>query len=169
MDEIHIYHSIWKNAVIILVGLVFSAMGIYLLLNGKNGFLVWASTLFFGLGSLFILYLLVRERLSDKPYLVITDKSVIMNSGPKSFEVSFADVDKFLFTDTFGTNMIGIRYTKEAEANKTANASAAGQKLRKVNKFIAGAPEAIPASELSIRPSVILELLNERLEAFRKS
>lgn len=169
MDEIHIYHSIWKNAVIILVGLVFSAIGIYLILGGKSGLFVWAATLFFGLGSLFILFLLVRERISDKPFLVITDKSVIMNSGAKSFEVSFADVDKFLFTDTFGTNMIGIQYTKEAEANKTANASAAGQKLRKVNKFIAGASEAIPASELSIRPSVILELLNERLEAFRKS
>ena len=169
MEEIHIYHSIWKNAVTIFVGMFFSILGIYLILNGKGNAIVWASTIIFGLGALFILYLLVRERVSDKPYLVITDKSVIMNSGPKSFEISFADVDRFLITDTFGNKMIGIRYTKEAEANKTAEASATGRNVRKVNRFIAGVPEAIPASNLSIRPGVILELLNERLEAFRKS
>ena len=169
MEEIRVYQSIWRNAFTILVSLLLSVLGVYLILNGKGGFFVWVSTIFLGLGALFMLYMLFRENITGKPYLVITDKAVVMNSGAKSYEIPFADVDKFLITDTFGNKMIGIRYTKEAEAKQIAEASAAGRGIRKVNNFIAGVPGALPASGLSIRPGVILELLNERLEAFRKS
>jgi len=62
-----------------------------------------------------MLYMLVREKITGKPYLVITDKAVVMNSGAKSYEIPFADVDAFLMTGVFGNKMIGIRYTKEAD------------------------------------------------------
>ena len=169
MEEIRVYQSIWRNAFTILVSLLFSVLGVYLILNGKGGFLVWASTIFFGLGALFMLYLLVREKITGKPYLVITDKAVVMNSGAKSYEIPFADVDTFLMTGVFGNKMIGIRYTKEAEAKQTAEASSAGRAVRKFNTFVSGVPGALPASGLSIRPLVLLELLNERLEAFRSA
>ena len=168
MEEIRVYQSIWRNAFTILVALVFAVLGVYLILNGKGGFLAWASTIFFGLGALFMLYALVREKITGKPYLVITDKAVVMNGGGKDFEIPFADVDTFLMTGVFGNKMIGIQYTKEAEAKQTAEASSAGRAVRKFNKFVSGVPGAIPASGLSIRPRVLLELLNERLEAFRK-
>jgi hypothetical protein len=67
----------------------FSVLGVYLILNGKGGFLVWALTIFFGLGAPFMLYMLVREKITGKPYLVITDKAVVMNSGAKSYEIPF--------------------------------------------------------------------------------
>ena len=168
MEEIRVYQSIWRNAFTILVALGFAVLGIDLILNGKGGFLIWASTIFFGIGALFMLYALVRQMITHKPYLVITDKAVVMNGGGKDFEIPFADVDTFLMTGVFGNKMIGIRYTKEAEAKQTAEASSAGRAVRKFNKFVSGVPGAILASGLSIRPRVLLELLNERLEAFRK-
>lgn len=168
MEEIRVYQSIWRNAFTILVALGFAVLGVYLILNGKGGFLIWASIIFFGLGALFMLYALVRQMITHKPYLVISDKAVVMNGGGKDFEIPFVDVDTFLMTGVFGNKMIGIRYTKEAEAKQTAEASCAGRAVRKFNKFVSGVPGAIPASGLSIRPRVLLELLNERLEAFRK-
>ena len=168
MEEIRVYLSIWRNVFNLLVCLAFTAGSVALLADGKNPIIGWMALIFFGLGSLVFLYLLVRQMITHKPYLVITDKAVVMNSGPKSYEIPFADVDAFLMTGVFGNKMIGIRYTKEAEAKQTAEASSAGRAVRKFNKFVSGVPGALPASDLSIRPRVLLELLNERLEAFRK-
>ena len=169
MDDIRIYHSIWRNVFNMLVCMAFTAVGVFLIANGKNSFISWMATIFFGLGALVFLYLLVWERITHTPYLVITDKSVVMNSGFKSYEIPFADVDAFFFLNSFGSKMIGIRYKKEVEAQQNAEATAAGRTVRKFNKFVAGAPGALPASDLTIRPNEILELLNERLAAMSSS
>ena len=169
MDEIRIYHSIWRNVISMLVCLAFAVGGAFLIANGKNTFIAWTATIFFGLGVLVFLYLLVWERISHTPYLVITDKSVVMNSGFKSYEIPFADVGDFFFIDSFGNKIIGFRYKKEVEAKQNAEATAVGRTVRKINKFAAGAPGAIPASDLTLRPNAILELLNERLTATSSS
>ena len=43
-----------------------------------------------------------------------------------------------------------------------------GRAVRRFNTKIAGTPEAIPASDLTMKPKEIIEILNERLIASRK-
>ena len=171
MNEIRIYHSVWKSCIILLLclGLVF--LGARLILDGKDhvwlwgiGW-VWVITIIFGLDILLFLCLLFRERIKDKPFLVITDKSVVMDGLFKSSEILFADVEKFFFLDTVGIKSIGIQYTKEAEARLTAARRVVGR----FNKFTAGAQVGIPVFNLSISPDIILKHLTERLEAFKKA
>ena len=77
MKEIKIYHSIWKNLILVAICLAFVVLGVLQLLDGRNSFLVWASTLFFGIGGLFMLYIILRQRITNKPYYVITDESTV--------------------------------------------------------------------------------------------
>ena len=80
MEEIRIYHSIWKNIGLIATCFVFVAMGILMLLRGEQSFIAWTGILFFilffGGGGLFVLFLILRERISHKAYYIITDESV---------------------------------------------------------------------------------------------
>ena len=95
MEEIRIYHSIWKNIGLIAICFVFVAIGILMLLRGEKLFIAWTGILFFGGGGLFVLFLILRERISHKAYYIITDESVSMDSGMKKWEVRFADVEEF--------------------------------------------------------------------------
>ena len=45
---------------------VFVAMGIFMLLHGEQSFIVWASILFFGGGGLFVLFLILKERITRR-------------------------------------------------------------------------------------------------------
>ena len=121
MEEIRIYHSLWKNAPIILICFAFAAFGIRTLVvhPEKMGFGLWLGLLFFGLGGIFMLWLVLRERITGKPYYVVTDESVIMNSGMKAWEVRFADVERFFLTG----KMIGIIYKKDREIQKMEDAN----------------------------------------------
>ena len=80
MEEIKIYHSIWKNLMLVAICLAFVVLGVLQLLDGRNSFLIWASTLFFGIGGLFMLYIILRQRITNKPYYVITDECICMDS-----------------------------------------------------------------------------------------
>ena len=53
MEEIRIYHSLWKNGLFILICFAFAALGIYSLVvhPEKCGFWFWLGFLFFGLGG----------------------------------------------------------------------------------------------------------------------
>ena len=77
MEDIRIYHSIWKNIALMAVCFVFAAMG----MHGKQSFIVWSGSLFFGGGGLFVLFLILKERITHTPYYMITDDGIIMNSG----------------------------------------------------------------------------------------
>ena len=81
MEDIRIYHSIWKNIALMAVCFVFVAMGIFILLHGEQSFTVWSGILFFGGGGLFVLFLILKERITHTPYYMITDDGIIMNSG----------------------------------------------------------------------------------------
>ena len=95
MEEIRIYHSIWKNAAVIAVCFVFVGLGMLCLLDGKNTFKLWISILFFGLGGMFVAFLLFRQRLFNKPFYIITDKYIYVDTGLKKWEVKFSDVEEF--------------------------------------------------------------------------
>lgn len=49
---------------------------------------------FFGLGGLYMLYDTIKERLTGKPFLTITDEAII-SEGIKQTVIHFADVESF--------------------------------------------------------------------------
>jgi len=162
MEEIRIYHSIWRNIPLLAVCFVFAATGVLMLLDGYRSFIAWISILFFGGGGLFVLFLILRERICDKAYYIITDKSVLVD-GMKKWEVRFADVEKFHLINVASSKQVGIRYKKGVELEKMGNAGRAGRILRKINSRIAGVPESLPVDGLSISPEELCDLLNTRL------
>lgn len=170
MEEIKVYHSLWKNGILIAVCFAFAAISIYTLVfhPEKDGIWIWLGILFFGLGGLFMLWLVLRERITNNPYYVITDKSIIMNTGMKTWEVRFDDVEHFFLTNAATAKMIGIRYKKDVEFLKMEDASKVGRAVRRFNESIAGSQEGLPAANLTMPPKVLCEILNERLEQSQK-
>lgn len=163
MEEIRIYHSIWKNIGLIAICFVFVAMGIQMLLRGEQSFIAWTCILFFGGGGLFVLFLILREIISHKAYYIITDESVSMDSGMKKWEVRFADVEEFYLINVSSSKQIGIKYKKEVEFQKMNDASSVGRTFRKLNERLAGVQESLPADGLNIKPQELCDLLNMRL------
>ena len=163
MREIRIYHSIWRNIPLLAICFVFVAMGIFMLLHGEQSFIVWVCILFFGIGGLYVLFLILRERINNKPYYIITDECVIMDSGMKKWEVRFSDVEEFYLINVMSSKQIGIRYKKEIEFQKMNDASSAGRTIRKMNERIAGVQESLPADNLTIKPQQLCDLLNMKL------
>ena len=163
MREIRIYHSIWRNIALMAVCFVFVTMGINMLLHGEHSFIVWTGIIFFGGGGLFLLFLILRERISHKAYYIITDESVLMDSGMKKWEVRFADVEEFYLVNVISSKQIGIKYKKEVEFQKMSDASSSGRTIRKLNESIAGVQESLPADGLNIKPQALCDLLNMRL------
>ena len=168
MNEIKIYHSVWKNAIIIIACLAMAGLGIFFgLRKGEMPLIGWMAIVFFALGGLFMAYMVVKEKTAGQPFLIITDEYVRMNSG-KGYDIRYADVDAFFLTKVWSARMIGIAYRKEIEARKMEDAKEVGRAVRKFNSKIAGTPEAIPADDLTMKPQAIIEILNERLIASRK-
>ena len=167
MNEIKIYHSVWKNVITIIMCLAFVVL--VLVIRPEEGipWFGWLAVVFFGLGGLFMAFQIIREKITHRPYLIITDESVRMNSG-KGWEIRYADVDSFFLTKVGSSKMIGITYKKEIESRKMEEAKEVGRAVRKFNTMIAGTPEAIPAYDLTLKPKEIIELLNERLIASKK-
>ena len=116
-----------------------------MLLHGEQSFIVWAGILFFGGGGLFVLFLILKERITHTPYYMITDDGIIMNSGLKTYEVHFADVECFYLTKVGAargkTTLIGIQYKESIEF--------------------------LPADGLTIKPKDLCEILNERVKKSR--
>ena len=168
MNEIKIYHSVWKNAITIIACLVIAGLGIFVgLRKGGMPWIVWMAIVIFAFGGFFMAYMVVKEKIAHQPYLIITDEYVRMNSG-KGWEIRYADVDAFFWTKVWSAKMIGITYKKEIEARKMKEAKDVGRAVRRFNTKIAGTPEAIPANDLTMKPKAIIEILNERLIASNK-
>ena len=167
MNEIRIYHSVWKNAITIIGCLAFAGLGLFVgLRQGDIPWIVWMAIVSFGLGGLFMACLVVKEKITHRPFLIITDEYVRMNSG-KGYDIRYADVDAFFMTRVWSAKMIGVTYKKEIETRKMEEAKEVGRTVRRFNKKIAGTQEAIPVFDLTMKPQVILEILNERLLASR--
>ena len=100
-EEIRIYRSVWKNVLLVLCCLALAAVSVLILFaeNKKPGLdiVAWIAIPLNFLGGLIIAYKVLKERLSHTPFLVITDKKVVMNNNGTS-EISFADVDAFFLT-----------------------------------------------------------------------
>lgn len=169
MNEIKIYHSVWKNAITIIISLTMAGLGIFVgIREGEFTWIVWMAIVIFGLGGLFMAYMVIKDKIAHRPFLIITDEYVRMNAG-KGYDIRYADVDAFFMTRIWSNKHIGIAYKKEVEARKMEEAKEVGRAVRRFNTKIIGTPEAIPAYDLTMKPGEIIELLNERLIAFKKN
>lgn len=164
MEEIRIYHSIWKNAAVIAVCFVFVGLGMLCLLDGKNTFKLWISILFFVLGGMFVAFLLFRQRLFNKPFYIITDKYIYVDTGLKKWEVKFSDVEEFYLRKLKTSEMIVIRYKKDIEVKKMKESSGLDRTFRKINEKMIGSQEALIADDLTMSPEQLCELFNLRLK-----
>ena len=106
----------------------FAATGVFMLLHGEQSFIAWIDILFFGGGGLFVLFLILIERITHKAYYIITDESVLVDSGMKKWEVRFADVEGFYLVNVGSSKQIGIKYKKEVEFQKMSDASSVDYK-----------------------------------------
>ena len=102
---------------------------------------------------------------------MITDDGIIMNSGLKTYEVHFADVECFYLTKVGAargkTTLIGIQYKESIELQKYEDASKVGRAVRRFNKNVAGSQDTLPADGLTIKPKDLCEILNERVKKSR--
>jgi len=113
-----------------------------------------------------MIFMMVRERLMNLPFLVVTDDKVVMNSG-KAWEIPFCDVESF---SLFGgkSKFISIHYKENVEVKKMEDASWMGRLVREMNRGLSGSQEHLPADGLTMKPKQLHHLLNERLLAFNE-
>ena len=172
MENIKIYHSLGKGPII--AAICFIVAGICeLIMEGLvrltwDGCFKWTPlligllTLALGISLAVSYWVGINKK---TPFLEVTDDKVIMNSV-KSWEIPFSEVEEFFFTD-ITKQLIGIHYKNDAEAQKLENARGIGNTARKMNQMLVGAQEGIPTYRLSMKPQELLDLLNQRLEAYR--
>ena len=166
METIKVYHALGRNVFFITLcflfaGLIFYSLHIY---SGFGRIIAWLGILFFGLGGLFMLCLMLKERITHTPYYLITEDGIISNMGSKAWEIRFADVERFFVTNFKQATFIGIQYKKDVEALKIESASKFGRAVRHFNQVTAASQEALVADGLTIKPKDLCDLLNERLK-----
>ena len=143
MNEIKIYHSVWKSAITIVADLLLIAFGVWGILDGKTPVLAGFFVLFFGFAVVMTAWPLVKERITKESYLTITDDCVKV-SGRKGQEFRFADVESFRLRRFLFDGIIEVNYRNERAT-----------------------PGAIMASDLAIKLKELHAILNERLEAHK--
>ena len=114
-----------------------------------------------------MLFVTLKGWIADIPFILITNESVTLNNH-ESKEFRYADIKSFRLSEVDRAKFIAVDYKKDVDARKLAEASKFGQTVRKLNKKISGAQEAIPVDQLTLKPDVILEILNENLAAYNK-
>lgn len=103
MEELKVYNSFWKKSILFLVCIIFTCMGIYAITHHpeKDHMWTWLGILLFGGGGLFYLYLIIKERLSHRPYITVTDTTLTVNHGYVigrgwfMAEIQLADISRF--------------------------------------------------------------------------
>lgn len=90
MKQIKIYPSIWRKELFIAFMCVTC---IFLhIISGKGG---WILMLFLLLLGLFFLFMAFRERLMNRPYLIITDEHIAINRYNRQDIIRFNEVKSF--------------------------------------------------------------------------
>ena len=141
MNEIKVYHSVWKSAITIVVDMLLVALGIWGILGGKTPILAGFFAVFFFFAAVMTAWPLLKERITKEPYLTITDDCVKV-SGRKGQGFRFADVESFVLRRFLFDGIIEVNYRNERAT-----------------------PGAIMVSDLAIKLKDLHEILNERLAA----
>lgn len=143
MNEIKVYHSIWKSAITILVDLLLVALGVWSVLSGTMPILAGCLAAFFCFGAVIVAWPPLQERIAKEPYLTVTDDCVKV-SGRKGQEFRFADVESFRLRHFLFGGIIEVNYRNERMT-----------------------PGAIIVSDVAIKMKELHAILNERLEAHK--
>jgi hypothetical protein len=144
MDEIKVYHSVWKTLITILADLLIVALGIYAIQKDITPLIAWFLVIFFCFAVIITAYPLVKERITKHPYLTIKADCVKVDNR-QGLEIRYADVDSFTLKRILVDGMIVVNYSNEKAT-----------------------PEGILVSDLTMKPKELLEILNERLIASKK-
>ena len=143
MNEIKVYHSVWKSAITIVADLLIVALGVWAILSGTTPVLAGFLAAFFCFAAGMTVWPLLKEKITKEPYLTITDDCVKV-SGRKGQEFRYADVESFVLRRFLFDGMIEVNYRNEKAT-----------------------PGAIMVSDLAIKLKDLHVILNERLEAHK--
>ena len=166
MEEIKIYHSLWRMLLMGIGGLAFAFLIILILRSPKEGNVIigYIGIAFFGLGGLAFIYWALKERLTGRPFLTITDEGIIYSGGWKQYEICFADVNSFVLLGGRQNKFIGIRFKEGVERQKMEDANIIGRLARKFNLAVSGTQESISLSGVPMKAQELCDILNERLK-----
>ena len=166
METIRIYHSPWRILLLALASLAFAVAGFFMAIHSPKGFHIvvgWISVVFFGLGGLYMLYGTLRERLTGKPFLTITDEAVIMD-GMKHAVIRFANVKSFNVVKMGRQEFVAVHYKPGVERQKMDEANTLGHSIRKLNRQLVNAQENISTTGTGMKGQELCDLLSERLK-----
>ena len=166
METVRIYHSTWRMLLLALASLTFAVAGFLMAIHSPKGFHIvvgWIGVVFFGLGGLYMLYGTLKERLTGKPFLTITDEAVIMD-GMKQAVIRFADVKSFNVVKMWKQEFVAVHYKPGVELKKMDEANGLDRSIRKLNLQLVNAQENISTTGTDMKAQELCDLLNERLE-----
>ena len=161
MEEIKLYHKVWVILPPLLILLGLSIVVIVPLSQGK-GPLFWNCSLLLLSGGTFLwlLSVLIRERVLHIPPIIITEDKLIV--GKKEYH--FADIHHFDLIYFSKSDVIRIHYKPDVEAKKKSEAKGMDRIGRKINRIIMGAEDCIQVANLTMKPEKLCNLLNKRLK-----
>ena len=147
-------------------GLAFAVLIILILRSPRPGNVIigYIGIVFFGLGGLALVYWTLKERLTGRPFLTITDEGIINSGGWKQYEIRFVDVNSFVLLGGRKNKIIGIRFKEGVEHQKMEDANIIGRLARKFNLAVSGTQESISLSGVPMKARELCDILNERLK-----
>lgn len=166
METIRIYHSTWRMLLLAIVSLAMAVGGYLMAIHSPKGFHIvvgWIGVVFFGLGGLYMLYGMLKERLTGKPFLTITDEAVIME-GMKQAVIRFADVESFNVVKMGKQEFVAVHYKPGVELKKMDEANGLDRSIRKLNRQLVNAQENISTTGTDMKAQELCDLLNERMK-----
>ena len=113
--------------------------------------------------GIYVLYGMLKERLTGKPFLTITDEAVIME-GMKQAVIRFADVESFNVVKMGKQEFVAVHYKPGVELKKMDEANGLDRSIRKMNLQLVNAQENISTTGTDMKAQELCDLLNERLE-----
>ena len=165
METIKIYHSPWRMLFLAFACLAFVVGSVFMLEHTKDVFHVvvaWIGIVFFGLGGLYILYATLKERLTGKPFLTITDDRII-SEGVKQTVIHFSDVESFDVVKMRKQQFVAVHYKSGVEQQKLDEAGTLDRSIRYLNRRLVNAQENISTVGTGMNAETLCDLLNERL------
>lgn len=166
METVRIYHSTWRMLLLAIVSLAMAVGGYLMAIHSPKGFDIvvgWIGVVFFGVCGIFMLYGMLKERLTGKPFLTITDEAVIMD-GMKQAVIRFADVKSFNVVKMGKQEFVAVHYKPGVELKKMDEANGLDRSIRKLNLQLVNAQENISTTGTDMKAQELCDLLNERMK-----
>ena len=166
MEEIKIYHSSWKSYFLLFFSLILVGCSVWLFTSGPQeinfGTIITTMSVLFTLATAtYAIYSTLHERLTNQPYCVITDRSLIINEK-NGIEIRFADVEEFHISKLTNKQIL-IRYKNDRKEPKEDGII--GRLSNRFDDYLINTNDSIDASGLTYNPQELCDLLNERVES----